>query len=127
MRLLWLSFLLSGSILCAAQQPAASPLTIEQQTLFAAAKKDFNEHHSELALEKMKQLHAMVPENQIITDGTAETAVTLGDDAFAISLLKPWAAAHPEDWFALEWLARAYAQIGDAADRDNTITAVLKL
>ncbi len=127
MHRLWLALLLGGSFLCAAQQPAAPSLTTEQQTLFNAAKKDFNEHHPELALEKMKQLHAMVPENPTITDGTAETAVTLGDDAYALSLLKPWAATHPEDSFSLEWLARAYAETGNAVERDKTIAAVLKL
>lgn len=127
MRRVWLAFLLGGSFLWAAQQPAPPSLTAEQQTLFDAAKKDFGEHHPELALEKMKQLHAMVPENPTITDGTAETAVTLGEDAYALSLLKPWAATHPEDSFALEWLARAYAESGDAAERDKTIAAVLKL
>ncbi len=75
----------------------------------------------------MKQLHAMVPENPTITDGTAETAVTVGDDAYALSLLKPWTATHPEDPIALELLARAYAETGNAAERDRTIAAVLKL
>ena len=127
MRQVCLALLLSSSVLVAAQQPATAPLTPEQQALFAAARKDFGEHHPELALEKMKQLHAMVPENQTITDGTAETAVTLGDDSYALSMLKPWSTAHPDDWFALEWLARAYAETGDAADRDKTVAAVLKL
>jgi hypothetical protein len=127
MRRVWLAFLLGGSFLCAAQQPAPPSLTAEQQTLFDGAKKDFSEHHPELALEKMKQLHAMVPENPTITDGTAETAVTLGDDSYALSLLKPWTATHPEDSFALEWLVRAYAETGNAAERDKTIASVLKL
>lgn len=123
----WLAFLLGGSILCAAQQPAPPSLTAEQQTLFDAAKKDFSEHHLELALEKMKQLHALIPENPTITDGTAETAVTLGEDVYALSLLTPWVATHPDDPFALELLARAYAETGDAAGRDKTIAQVLKL
>ena len=127
MRQAWLAFLLCGSLSYAAQQPVPPTLTAEQQTLFDAAKKDFGERHPELALQKMKQLHAMVPENQTITDGTAETAVTLKDYAYALSLLKPWTATHPEDSFALEWLARAYAETGNAADRDRTIAAVLKL
>jgi hypothetical protein len=127
MRQAWLALLLGGSLTCAAQQPVPPTLTAEQQTLFDTAKKDFGEHHPEIALQKMKQLHAMVPENPTITDGTAETAVTLGDDAYALSLLKPWTATQPEDSFAFEWLARAYAETGDAADRDQTIAAVLKL
>ncbi|HEY9137799.1 MAG TPA: hypothetical protein VIM67_05960, partial [Terriglobus sp.] len=63
----------------------------------------------------------------MITDGTAETAVTLGDDTYAISLLKQQTTAHPDDSFALEWLARAYAESGDVANRDATIAAVVKL
>jgi len=122
-----LALLLSGASLSAAQQPATPSLTVEQQVIFDAAKKDFSEHHPELALEKMKQLHAMVPENPTITDGTAETAVALGEDAYALSLLKPWTAAHPEDSFALERLARAEAETGNRAERDKTIAAVLKL
>ena len=110
-----------------AQQPVSPALTAEQQALFEAAKKDFGEHHPDLALEKMKQLHAMVPENATIMDGTAETAVTLGQDAYAISLLKPWIATHPDDSFALEWLARAYAESGDVAERDRTVARVVKL
>ncbi len=123
----WLAVLLGGSLTCAAQQPLPPSLTADQQALFDAAKKDFGEHHPEAALQKMKQLHAMVPENPTVTDGAAETAVTLGDDAYALSLLEPWTARHPEDSFALEWLARAYAETGDAADRDQTVAAVLKL
>ena len=75
----------------------------------------------------MKRLHAMVPDDLTITDGTAETALTLGDASYAISLLRPSVAAHPEDWFALETLARAYAQTADATERDRMIAAVLKL
>lgn len=127
MHRLWFALVLCGSVLCAGQQPAPPPLTAEQQALFDAAKKDFSEHHPELALEAMKQLHTAVPENPTITDGTAETAITLGEDAYAIALLKPWIATHPDDSFALEWLARAYAESGDTADRDATISAVLKL
>ena len=97
MRRIWLAFLMSGSFLAVAQQPESPSLTAEQQTLFDAAKKEFSEHHPDLALEKMKQLHDMVPENSTITDGTAETAVTLGDDAYALSLLKSWTATHPQD------------------------------
>lgn len=127
MRRFWLAFLLGSSFLCAAQQPAPPPLTPEQQTLFDAARKNFSEHRPELAFQKMKQLHTMVPNNPTITDGAAETAVTLGEDAYAISLLKPWTTTHPEDWFASEWLARAYAEAGDATERDRAIAAVLKL
>lgn len=127
MRLACLLILLSASVACVAQQTAPPPLTAEQQALFEAAKKDFSEHHPELALDKMKQLHTMVPENAMITDGTAETAVTLGDDAYAISLLKQQTTAHPDDSFALEWLTRAYAESGDTSDRDATIAAVVKL
>lgn len=127
MRRVWLVFLLSGPLLCVAQQPATPPLTADQQTLFDAARKDFNEHHPELALEKMKQLHAMVPENLMITEGTAETAVTIGDDAYAISLLKQRTTEHPDDTFALEWLTRAYAEAGNAAERDKAIAAMIKL
>lgn len=126
MRRVWLVFLLVGP-LCIAQQTAAPPLTADQQVLFDAAKKDFSEHHLDLALEKMKRLHAMVPENALIADGTAETAVTLGDDIYAISLLKQRITTHPGDSFALEWLARAYAEAGDVADRDATIASMLKL
>ena len=127
MHLTRLICLLSGSFLAVAQQPAAPTLTVEQQTLFTAAKKDFSEQHPELALAKMKQLHAMVPENAMITDGTAETAVTLGDDAYAISLLTEWTAKHPEDSFALEWLVRAHAESGNPSARDTTIARVMKL
>lgn len=127
MRRLWLISLLAGAIACVAQQPVQQALTAEQQALFNAARKDFGEHHPELALQKMKRLHAMVPENPTVTDGTAETAVIQSEYAYAVSLLKPWTATHPEDWFAFEWLARAYAENGDAADRDKTIAAVIKL
>jgi hypothetical protein len=59
MRRVWFAFLLSGAFLCAAQQSATPSLTVEQQRLFDAARRDFTEHHPQLALEKMKQLHAM--------------------------------------------------------------------
>ena len=115
------------SFFCAAQQPLPQPLTTEQQALFNAAKRDFGEHHPELALEKLKQLHASLPDNATITNGTAETAIVVGEDAYALSLLIPWTASHPEDLFSLEWLARAYAESGDVPKRDQTLAALLKL
>lgn len=127
MRLACLLLLLSASATCVAQQSAPPPLTVKQQTLFEAAKKDFTEHHPKLAMDKMKQLHTMVPDNVMIADGTAETAVTLGDYAYAISLLQQETTAHPDDSFALEWLTRAYAESGDTAARDATIATVVKL
>ncbi|WP_446744331.1 tetratricopeptide repeat protein [Silvibacterium acidisoli] len=127
MRRLGFVLLLIGSSLGVAQQPAASTLTAEQQALFDAARNDFSEHHPELALEKMKRLHAMIPENPTITHGAAETAVVVGDRDYAISLLKERTTSDPDDTFALEWLARAYAESGNGAERDKTIAAVLKL
>ncbi|MFC6644111.1 tetratricopeptide repeat protein [Granulicella cerasi] len=126
MRNLCLALLLSGSLLSPAQQPT-TPLTSEQQALFDAAKKDFGEHHPDAALVKMKQLVALRPEDATVVKGTAETAVTAGDTSYAITLLKPWTAAHSEDYAALELLARAYAESGQKAERDQTVAAVLAL
>jgi len=57
MHRVWCVFLLSSGFLHAAQRPSILQLTVDQQTLFDAAKEDFSEHHPELALEKMRQLH----------------------------------------------------------------------
>ena len=46
----------------------------------------------------MKQVHTIVPDWQNITDGTAETALTLGDSAYDLALLKPAIVSHPEEW-----------------------------
>lgn len=54
-------------------------------------------------------------------------AIGSGDDDYALSLLKPFADAHPRNWAAAVGLARAYAESGDKTLRDQQIAHVIDL
>jgi hypothetical protein len=118
-------FAFTASIACAqaaAPQPALTPA---QQQLFAAARQDFGQQHFTDSLAKMRALHEQVPANSIITEATAETAITAGDPQYAISILKPLEAA--ADGYAITFLVRAYAETHQNDLRDAEIKTLLEL
>jgi len=77
-----------------------------------------------------KLLPALTPGTPLcdfVTQMTGGSAVETGDTAYALSLLKPFTEAHPDAWRAASLLARAYAENGDKAQRDQQIARVIEL
>lgn len=77
-----------------------------------------------------KLLPALKPESRLadfVTQITAEAALETGDNPYASALIKPLAAAHPNDWRAAALLARLYAESGEKKLRDEQIAHVLEL
>lgn len=118
----------------AAAQSGSDPLaglSPENRELFAALRNAARLNDDATALKEGKKLlPALTPGTALcdfVTQLTAGAAVETGDTAYALSLLKPMAAAHPEDWRAASLLARAYAESGDKAQRDEQIADVVAL
>jgi len=65
--------------------------------------------------------------SDFVTQLTAGSAIETGEISYALSLLKPFIDAHPDDWRAASLLARAYAESGDKVLRDQQIAHVTAL
>lgn len=77
-----------------------------------------------------KLLPALTPGTRLydfVTQITAGSAVETGDDAYALTVLKPFTDTHPDDWRAASLLARAYAETGNKELRDKQIAHVIAL
>jgi hypothetical protein len=106
-------------------------LTPENRELFEALRNAarLNDDATTLA-EGKRLLPALTPGTPLcdfVTELTAGSAVETGDTAYALSLLKPFTAAHPDEWRAASLLARAYAETGDKTQRDRQIAYVIAL
>lgn len=77
-----------------------------------------------------KLLPALKPESRLadyVAQITAGAALETGDIAYALALIKPLAAAHPDDWRAAALLARLYAESGEKTLRDAQIAHLQEL
>jgi len=77
-----------------------------------------------------KLLSALKPDSPLanfVTQLTAGAAIETGETTYALTLLKPYADAHPKDWHAAALLTRAYAESGEKALRDQQIAHLLEL
>jgi hypothetical protein len=119
--------------------PPAAPVKLEtrdelmakmndaQKHKFDEAGKAFGAQKYTEALETFKQLLGELPGDAMLSKFASEAALNSGDTGFAITTLKPLAAANPDDWQAAALLTRAYAESGDAAARDAGIAHMLDL
>src|SRR5215472_5393634 len=114
----------------AADDPLAD-LSPENRALFDALRNASQQNDDAAALEAGKKLlPALKPGTRLgdfVAHVTAGSAVETGDTAYALSILKPLAEAHPDDWRAAALLARAYAESGDKTARDQQVASVIDL
>lgn len=114
--------------------PSANPLadlSPENRALFDAVR-DAAQHgrDADALADGRKLLSALNPGSPLagfITQLTAGAAIETGETSYALTLIKPFAEAHPKDWHAAALLARAYAETGEKALRDRQIAHVLEL
>ena len=83
------------------------------------------------ALGELRGLLAQVPPNTpaqtALAERAAEAAIESGDQAYAITLLKPIEARDGNDCLARMLLARADAETGQSAERDAEINALMEM
>jgi hypothetical protein len=75
----------------------------------------------------LAQLPPNTPEQTAMAERTAEAALEAGDQAYAISILKPIEERDGSDCSARTLLARADAETGRSAERDAEINALIAL
>ena len=118
----------------AAAQTLSDPLadlSPENRTLFDTLRNAAQQSDDATTLASGKKLLPALKQDtrlcDFVTRLTAGSAVETGDTAYALTLLKPFSDAHPDDWRAASLLARAYAESGDKPSRDQQIARVIAL
>jgi hypothetical protein len=102
-------------------------LDADQKKQFDDATKAFGEQKYGDALSGFKVLLAALPDDSVLSKFASEAALNSGNNEYAVKTLKPVAAANPDDWQAAALLTRAYAQSGDAKERDAGIAKMMEL
>lgn len=106
-------------------------LSPENRALFESIHEAAEQGHDADVLANCKKLlPALKPGTELanfITQLAALAAVETGEISYGLTLLKPLADAHPDDWRAAVPLARLYAESDQKALRDQQIAHVLAL
>jgi Flp pilus assembly protein TadD len=77
-------------------QDLANRLSPDQKQVFQQGSTAFNEHRYGDALSLFKKLLTEVPGDAVLSKFACESALYVGDSAFALTALKPIAAGKPE-------------------------------
>ena len=139
-RLLRAALILSGLLVLQPSLAAQGPTTRCDQAPGALGQLNRNQKKAFLKSQDMlaagryadafRELHgllAQLPQNSVMAEMTAEAALFAGDRAYAITLLKPIEEHEGGDCLARTLLARAYAENGQAAERESEISALTEL
>ena len=98
-----------------------------QKPQYDQAAMNFSGQNYADAFTQFKALLKDLPGDAVLTKFASESALNIGDTAYALSNMKPIAAANPEDWQAASILTRAYAESGNKDDRDAGIAHMVEL
>ena len=98
-----------------------------QKPQYDQAAMNFSGQNYADAFTQFKALLKDLPGDAVLTKFASESALNIGDTAYALSTMKPIAAANPEDWQAASILTRAYAESGNKDDRDAGIAHMVEL
>jgi hypothetical protein len=86
--------------------------------------------NADLLADGKKLLPELRPDSRLanyVTQLMAQAALETGDNSYALTLIKPLAITHPDDWHAAALLARVYAESGDKTLRDVQIAHLITL
>jgi hypothetical protein len=108
-------------------QDLIARLNPQQKQQFDNAGKAFGEHRYADSLAIHQLLLKDLPGDPILLKFASEAALSGGDAASAVKMLKPLAQADPDDWQAAALLTRACAESGDTPCRDAGIAHMLDL
>ncbi len=114
-----------------AQHDPLADLSPENRALFDALREAAQQGHDADVLANGKKLLPALQTNtplaDFITQITAQAATETGDISYALTLIKPFVDAHPEDWHAAAILVRIYAESGEKALRDQQVAHLIAL
>jgi hypothetical protein len=114
-----------------AHQDPLAELSPENRALFNTLREAAQQgRDADVVANGKKLLPALKPQTPLadfVTLLTANSALETGETSYALTLMKPLAGAHPNDWHAAAVLARLYAESGDKALRDKPIAQMLAL
>jgi hypothetical protein len=114
-----------------AQSDPLAELSPENRALFDAIRDAAHRgNDADVLANSKKLLLALKPDTDLanfITHLAANAALETGDTAYSLTLIKPVAEAHPDDWRATTMLARLYAETGDTTHRNQQIAQVIAL
>jgi hypothetical protein len=106
-------------------------LSPENRALFDAVRDAAQQgHDADVLTDGRKLISALKPDSPLanfVTQLTAGAAIETSETSYALTLLRPYADAHAKDWHAAALLARAYAESGEKALRDQEIAHLLEL
>jgi len=102
-------------------------LTAAQKQQFDAAKKAHVAHQYAEALAGFKALLQDLPGDSLLMKYASDSALQMGDSAYALGVLKPLVLQNFEDWQAVAMLARAAAESGDTHTRDAAMVNLAML
>ena len=107
------------------QSDSLSDLSPQNRALFDAIH-DASQtgRNGDLLADGKKLLPALRPDSRLanfVAELMTQAALETGDNSYALTLIKPLATAHPDDWHAAALLARVYAETGDKTQRDEQI------
>jgi hypothetical protein len=143
-RLLCATVLLSGLLVIQTNLTAQGPTTRcdqahgslgqlnrNQKKAFLKSQDMLAAGHYADAFRELRGLLSQLPQNtpvqSVMAEMTAEAALFAGDRAYAITLLKPIEEHEGGDCLARTLLARAYAENGQATERESEISALTAL
>jgi hypothetical protein len=110
---------------------ALADLSPENRALFDAVRDAAQQgRDSDVLADGRKLLSALKPDSALanfVTQLTAGAAIETGDTNYVLTLIKPLADAHPKYWRAAALLARAYAESGEKALRNQQVAHLLEL
>jgi hypothetical protein len=106
-------------------------LSPQNRALFDAVRDAADQGRDADVLPDARKLLAALKPDSPLTDFvallTAGSAVETGETSYALTLIGPFVEAHPKNWRAAALLARAYAESGEKALRDQQIAHVIDL
>jgi hypothetical protein len=113
------------------QSDSLSDLSVQNRALFDSIRDAAQTgRNADLLADGKKLLPALRPDSQLanfVAQLMAQAALDTGDKSYALTLVKPIADAHPDDWHAAALLGRLYAETGDKTLRDQQIAHLLAL
>ena len=114
-----------------AHQDPLAELSPENRELFNTLREAAQQgRDSDVVASGKKLLPALKPGTPLgdfVAQLTGTSALEVGETNYALSLMKPLADAHPDNWRVAAILARLYAESGDKVMRDQQIAHMLAL
>jgi tetratricopeptide (TPR) repeat protein len=108
-------------------QDLSAKLTPEQRQQFENGMRAFNAKRYADALTNFNTLLKQLPGDALLSKFAGDSALNMGDQRLALTLVEPVVQADPGDWQAAAILTRACAESGNKTCRNNGMAHMLDL